>query len=351
MRKVKWGVIGIGGIAQRRTVPDMLKTAQKAELTAVMDINKDLAKNLAEKFGVKSWYTKEEDLLTDNEVEAVYIATPNYLHHKHVIMSAGEKKHILCEKPLGLNMKECEEMIQECGKNGVILGIGFMMRFHAIHRKIRELIQDGAIGKPVLGRAQLTCWYPRMEGNWRQIPEQGGGGSLVDMGSHCIDLLEMLFSSKVKEVMAFQDTLIQDYKVEDTSTVLLRFQNGSIGIVDNCFNIPDKASLNRLEVYGSGGSILTEGSIGQEPFGKMFTYVAPQRGYEALQERAEAQEVEGKEVKVEPVRIYAAEIDHISECILDGKTPEINGELGLWSVKVVSACYESANAGRTVTVT
>lgn len=350
MRKVKWGVIGIGGIAQRRTVPEMIEFSKNAELVAVMDVRKDLVENLAKKFGAKYWYLKEEDLLKNDEVEAVYIATPTYLHYKQVLMAAKAGKHVLCEKPLGLNVEECEKMIEEARRNNVLLGVGFMMRFHAIHQKAREMIRDGRIGKPVLARAQLTCWYPPIEGAWRQDPKLGGGGSLIDMGSHCIDLLETLLSSKVREVAAFQDTLVHDYPVEDTSVVLLRFENGAIGIVDNCFNVPDEASHNRLEIYGSMGSILAEGSIGQDPYGKLYVHIAPQKEYEAQQLRAAQIETKGYEVKFEPIRMYAAEIDHFSRCIIEGKEPEISGEAGLWNMKIISACYESAKTGKAVKI-
>jgi len=349
MEKVRWGVVGISGIAQRRTVPEMIEASRKAELVAVMSRSGERAEKYAKEFGAEYWYTSLKELLSNPEVDAVYIATPNNLHREQVITAARMGKHVLCEKPLGRTVRECEEMIEECRRSGVKLGVAFMMRFHGLHQKIKKLINDGTIGKPVLARAQLTCWYPKMEGAWRQDPELGGGGSLIDMGSHCIDLLEMLLSTKVKEVSAFQDTLVHDYPVEDTSAVLLRFENGAIGIVDNCFNIPDKASQNRLEIYGAQGSILAEGSIGQEPTGKGFLYYYPQEEYESKQKRI-VEEAGAKEIGYELVKMYAAEIDHFSECIIEDKEPEISGELGLWNMKIISACYESAKTKKVVKV-
>mgnify|MGYP000064708948 CR=1 FL=1 len=349
MRRVGWGVIGISGIARRRTVPEMVEASRKAELVAVMSRSRERAEKYGKQFGAKYWYTSLEELLSNPEVEAVYVATPNHLHREHVIMAARAGKHVLCEKPLGRTVDECVEMIRECRRNGVKLGVALMMRFHGLHRKIKELIERGMIGRPVLARAQLTCWYPKIEGAWRQIPELGGGGSLIDMGSHCIDLLETLLSTKVKEVSAFQDTLVQDYEVEDTSAVLLRFENGVIGMVDNCFSIPDKASQNRLEIYGSEGSILAEGSIGQEPTGRGFLYRYPQEAYESEQKRI-VEEIGAQEIRYEPVKMYAAEIDHFSECILEDREPEISGEVGLWNMKVISACYESARTKKAVKV-
>src|SRR5450759_2133842 len=119
-----------------------------------------------------------------------------------------------------------------------------MMRFISQHQAALKLIQEGRIGKPVLGRAQLSCWYPPMEGAWRQNPEQGGGGSLIDMGNHLIDLLEYVFQSPVTEISCFTGNLVQSYSAEDSALTTVRFQNGALGVVDSFFSIPDNSSRN-----------------------------------------------------------------------------------------------------------
>lgn len=120
--------------------------------------------------------------------------------------------------------------------------------------------------------------------------------------------------------------------------------------MDNCFNIPDQASRNRLEIYGTMGSILAEGSIGQDPYGKLYVHIAPQTEYEAQQLRAAQIEAGGREVEYEAIKMYAAEIDHFSRCVIEGKEPEISGEVGLWNMKVITACYESARTKKAVEV-
>ena len=326
MSKVRWGVMGAGGIADRRTIPEGIIRAKNAELTAVMDVNKEKAEEIAKKYGV-GYYNEEEALLTDKEVEAVYIATPAYLHHRQTIMSAKSGKHILGEKPMALTEEECREMIDICQENKVRLGLGFMMRFHACHKKARELVREGALGKPLLGRAQLSCWYPDIKGAWRQDPQRGGGGSLIDMGNHCIDLLEFIFDSRVREVSCFTGTLTHSYPVEDSATVLLRFDNGAQGIVDSYFSIPDASSKNRLELYGTRGSILAEGTVGQGETGELTTYLEKEdKGYNARQART-LSTVE--KFAPSPVNMYQAEIEHFSQCIQENKEPAISGEDGL----------------------
>lgn len=342
---VKWGVIGAGGIAYRRTIPEGIIKAKNAQLTAVIDVDEKRTQEIADEYKVKG-YSSEEALLNDQEVAAVYVATPVHLHCQQVIQAARAGKHVLCEKAMALTIEDCQEMIDVCRENKVRLGLGFMMRFHAYHQKARELVREGALGKPVLGRAQLSCWYPDLEGAWRQDPELGGGGPLIDMGSHCIDLLEFIFDSRVKEVSCFADTLVHSYPVEDSAAVLLRFDNGAQGIVDSCFSIPDASSKNRLELYGTRGSLLAEGTVGQGEAGELTAYLEKEdKGYDAQQGRTLSREEKLASV---PVNMYQAEIEHFSKCIQENKEPAISGEEGLWSQKVIRACYESSRTGRSI---
>lgn len=345
---VKWGVIGAGGIADRRTIPDGIMPSKIAELTAVMDIEEARTKAVAAKYGNVKYFTKEEDLIKDPNVEAVYIGTPTHLHCGQTIMAAKAKKHVLCEKPMGMNAKECEQMIEACEKNGVKLAIGYMMRFHAHHQQLREMIQAGKLGQIVMGRAQLSCWYPPIPGAWRQILKLGGGGALVDMGSHCIDLLEMLIG-KTAEVCCFTGNLVHKYESEDCASVLINFENGAKGYVDSYFNIPDASSKNILEIYGTLGSALGRGTVGQMPNGEMTAYLEKEmKGYDAKQVRAEGS-VE-LNIAPQPVGIYQAEIDDLSQCIQGNRKPQIPGERGLWNVKILEACYKSAKTGKVVKV-
>jgi len=345
---VRWGVIGCGGIAYRRTIPEGIIPAKNAELIAVMDVDEDKLKEVSQKYQVRA-YSTEEELLNDKEIEAVYIATPVYLHAQQTILAARAGKHVLCEKALALTIKDCQNMINVCRKNKVKLGIGLMMRYHAYHCKAQEMVKKGLLGKIVFCRAQLSCWYPDIKGAWRQIPELGGGGSLIDMGSHGIDVLETIIGSKVKEVSCFIDTLAHHYPVEDTAVVILRFDNDALGVVDNCFSIPDASSQNRLEIYGTKGSILAEGTIGQSPGGQMWAYLEKEtKGYDARQIR-EIISIR-KEIKVVPVNMYQAEIEDFSRCIEEDLPPSVSGEDGLWNEKVILACYKSARTGKLVTV-
>jgi len=344
---VNWGVIGAGGIARRRTIPEGIIPAENSKLIAVMDTDKKVAEEVAKEYNVKAYF-REKDLIRDKNVDAVYIATPVYLHYKQTIIALEAGKNVLCEKPMALTVKDCEKMIKTAEKYKKKLAIGYFMRFHAYHQSFKEMVKNGDLGKIVLARGQLSCWYPRIEGAWRQSPKLGGGGSLIDMGNHCLDTLEYILDSRVKELSCFTGSLVQDYPVEDSALLSVKFANGALGVVDTFFSIPDNSSRNRLEIYGSRGSILAEGTIGQMPTGKATAYLEKEtRGYAAEQKREEST---AEEITPGLVNGYQREIEVFAEAIEKDSKPPISGEDGLWSQKVVLAAYKSAKTGKRITV-
>jgi len=343
--KVKWGVVGSGGIARRRTIPEGIVAARNAELAAVCDLNEQVNREVAGQFNVPAAGTLAEMLALD--INAVYVATPAYLHHDQVIQAARAGKHILCEKPLGMTVKEVREMISVCRKLKVKLGTAFMMRFQTQHQAAAQMIKEGKLGKPLYARAQLSCWYPPIQGAWRQNIAQGGGGSLIDMGGHCIDLLEMFFGN-VKRVSCFINRSVHSYETEDSAAVLLEFENGAFGTVDAFFCIPDNSSKNILEIYGSRGSIICRNTIGQGAAGEMTAFIeGDASGYDAQQTR---QVADGMRINPAPLNPYQAEIEEFSQAIIE-KRPCLNSAaIGLANQKVICACYKSAAKGRAVKV-
>ena len=145
MDKVRFGVIGAGGIADRRTIPGMLKCDQ-AELIAVMEIDAARAEELRAKYGAKRAYTDEEALLKDPEIDAVYIASPVFLHARQAMMAADHGKHILLEKPIASTPAEAEKVLDYCDAKGVRVAAGFMMRFGSCINKMKAEYASGKIG-------------------------------------------------------------------------------------------------------------------------------------------------------------------------------------------------------------
>ena len=162
MKKVKWGILGAGGIADRRTLPGMLD-CEYSEIFAVMEVDPANAERLCEKYGAKFAYTSAEELISNPEVEAVYIASPINFHKSQVFAAAMAGKHILCEKPIALTVAECEEIENYCKNYDVLTATGFMMRFHGYHQEIKRLIAEGTIGRLVTAHS-LPAGIPKLRG-------------------------------------------------------------------------------------------------------------------------------------------------------------------------------------------
>ncbi|MBQ6901674.1 MAG: Gfo/Idh/MocA family oxidoreductase, partial [Oscillospiraceae bacterium] len=308
-----------------------------------MEVNEELSEKLRVKYGAKRAYTDHKALLADPEVDVVYIASPVNFHKEQAIDAARAKKDILLEKPICLDISNGEEVLRVCEEEGVKIATGFLMRFHAINAKIRELVQSGAIGQLVSCRAQFSCWYPDMPGAWRQVKALSGGGALMDMGVHCIDLIQNITGSKAKRVASFSKTHTFSYEVEDQASLMMELENGAVAYVESNFNIPD-AVPSKLEFYGTGGSIVAYGTLSQEEGGTIEVIAADSTlGYDAQQTRNEVKKLD---VKVEFGNMYTKELDSFGRSHRDGAPVEVPAADAIFAQRVISAAYESQETGR-----
>ncbi len=346
-RKVGWGVIGACGIAQRRTIPEGIMPARNAKLIAITDVDHARAASLARKLKTRA-VADTRALLATPGVDAVYIATPNNCHKPQTLAAARAGKHVLCEKPLAVSTRDIRAMISACKKARVKLGTGFMMRFNVYHQALKEMIKKRAFGKPVMARGQMTCWYPRMKNAWRQVHAIGGGGAMVDMGSHVIDVMEMLFG-KVVSVSAVTANRSHKYEkgVEDTCIALYKFASGVPAVLDISWGIPDEVSEFVFEFYGSTGAVKGNYSLAQGPGGNFrICQLGNAGGYDAQQ----AVKAKGGYAnwKLKTKNTYQAEIEAFSRAIIEGKPAPVSGKDGLWNHLVMEATYKAAETGMTV---
>ena len=334
--KLKWGIIGCGGIADRRTLPGMM-LASNAEPYAVMDANFAAAERCKEKYGARYAFDRIEDVLALDEVDAVYIASPVFCHKEQAIAAARAKKHILLEKPIGLTLEESREIVAVCEAEGVKLGVGFMMRYHAYHQAMKQAIAEGMIGEIVSMRAQFTCWYPDMENCWRQDKTKSGGGATIDLGVHCIDLLQYISGLEAVECTGYAQTQTFAYSVDDSSAIVMKMNNGALAMVDSNFNIPDAAAKCPLEFYGTKGSMIAVGTLSQEEGGSVEVLIAnDDTAYDAQQNRS----------LVKPVRLevlfgnmYTKEIEAFSNAVINNTEPPVNGKNTMRVHEIISAIY------------
>ncbi|MCL2164117.1 MAG: Gfo/Idh/MocA family oxidoreductase [Oscillospiraceae bacterium] len=338
MKKLRWGVIGAGGIADRRTIPGLL-LAKNAELTAIMEVTDDFSQRLRQKYSVPHAYSDEYELLKDAEVDAVYIASPVEMHAKQAMAAADFGKHILVEKPLALTSAEGDRVVEYCKSKKVLLAAGLMMRFGSYVNAMKAAIAAGKIGDVITGYAQFTCWYPDIEGAWRQSKSTAGGGALMDMGVHCIDLIQYITGGKVRQVAGLHSTMTFNYDVEDSSSIMLRLDNGAICVVQSNFNIPDDAAKWRLEFFGTKGRLLGDMIIGQVDGGSLEgMFMGEVGGYDAAQEKKESEAVI---ISAELGNMYQREIESFGDSVLYGAKIAVPALDAVQVQRVIEAAYLS----------
>jgi predicted dehydrogenase len=347
MKMLKWGVIAAGGIADRRMIPAMAASSE-AEIVAVMDSDAGKAREVALKYGVPCWYDNAEALLNMREIEAVYIASPVYCHKEQVFAAADAGKHILLEKPLALNAAEAREMVDYCKTRGILFAAGFNMRFATLHQKLKTLLEEGCIGQLVSVDAQFTCWYPEIEGAWRQKKALSGGGALMDMGIHLIDLTQYLTGSRIVKVAALNERIRFSYEVEDSSSLLVRFDNGMTGNIRANFNIPDSAARWQICFFGTKGRIIGDTTIGQEDGGRLLAICEDsEKGYDAQQNAADAKE---QVITAEYGDLFGFELHSFTDSLLNGKPLVCDAEQAVYDHMVADAAYLSSETGRFVDI-
>ena len=283
MKKIKWSIIGAGGIADRRMIPAIMKD-ENSQLVAVMERTAEKAKTIGEKYGV-AYYTEVEEMLACVDCDAVYIGTPVSCHFEQAMTALRYGKHVFLEKPIAIDGKESRKLVDAFKKAGKQITIGYMMKHHNLHEKVRELIEKDGIGQVNDIRVQFSCWYPDIPGAWRQKKSLGGGGAIMDLGVHCIELVEYLLNEEIVEIKSMYSTRTFSYEVEDCGIILFKTKSGVLGHIDVNFNIPDDASESKLEVYGSKGYAVCNGTLGQVETGTLRYLFAPQGDYSAMQNR------------------------------------------------------------------
>lgn len=254
MSILRWGILGCGNVAEHKGGPP-LYTVEDSELVAVMRRDRSKAESFAERHGAKRHYTDVDELLSDDDINAIYIATPPYLHCNQTIRASQSGKHVLCEKPMAMNIEECQQMIDACKDAGVTLMVAYYRNHYPNIEKMKYLMNDGAIGDVVLGRVNCTAYYNPNRAdlkNWRTDSKISGGGVLMDIGSHRISLLEFLMG-EIDTVNGFAETVQSDLPVDDSAVFTLRFVNGTHAVANINWNVG--VSNDDIEVFGTEGSL------------------------------------------------------------------------------------------------
>jgi predicted dehydrogenase len=222
MRKVRWGVLGAARIARVKVIPAMQRGV-RSEVVAVASRELGTAEAVASDLGIPKAYGSYEELLADPAIDAVYNPLPNHLHVPWSIRAANAGKHVLCEKPIALNVEECRALIETRDRTGVRIGEAFMVRTHPQWLRARELTQNGEIGD-LLAVIGAFSYYNRDPANIRSVPEWGGG-ALMDIGCYPIQISRFLFGREPVRVAGAVDR-DPDLRIDRLTSGLLDFAPG-----------------------------------------------------------------------------------------------------------------------------
>jgi len=245
---VRWLVIGIGDITSRRVLPAIL--AEPRSVLAGI-VTRDPAK--AAPYGAPAW-TDLARALAECGADAVYVASPVFLHAPQTIAALRAGKHVLAEKPMALDYAEALAMQRAAAASGLTLGVAYYRRLYPKVARALELMASGAIGRPVFAEATSHGWSDFADGDraWLADPKLAGGGPLRDVASHRIDLMNHLFGKPVR-VSGHLSTLVQPIAVEDNATVLIEYESGVRGMVDVRWH--SRVSRDEFRIRGTEGEL------------------------------------------------------------------------------------------------
>ncbi len=316
---IRWGILGCGDVARRR-VAAAIQQNPDSVLQAACRRNQQKLQQFCDDFQIPDSYTDSQQLLDATNIDAVYVATPVYLHEPQTLQAAQQGKHVLVEKPMAMSVRECESMIEVCQQNQVKLGVAYYRRFYPVIARIGEILASGEVGQPLSVTAVTATpfnFQPGDDGYWRVLKEEGGGGALMDIGSHRIDLFQHLLGP-ICEVAGFTSTLAADYQADNCTTLTMRFTNGVHAVLQCYFGAiidPDE-----FTILGTNGR-LTVAPLNE---GKLIVELADGRREELLPPHDNFND---------PL------IDDFIAAIAEAREPLISGAAGCGTNQVIEAAY------------
>ncbi|HEX7296412.1 MAG TPA: Gfo/Idh/MocA family oxidoreductase [Pyrinomonadaceae bacterium] len=316
---LRWGLIGCGDIAQKRVAPALAETPQ-SELVAVSRANASRLDEFADGFKVRHRFADWRDLVRSDDIDAVYVATPVNLHAEQTIAAIESGKHVLCEKPMAMNVVECDQMISAAKAHGIKLGVSYYRHFYPVVTRMKGVIDSGEIGKPVVAQVTAFEWFNPAPSNsraWLLNPEIAGGGPMFDFGCHRIQVLLHLFGP-MQKVTAVTSTALFDRVVEDTASASFKFETGGVATLTVSHAVMEPR--DSLTVFGSEGTmhvdVLNEGQL-----------VITTR--------------DGARSEMHPParNIHQPLVEDFVQAVISNREPEVTGEMGKAVAEVEEEIY------------
>ena len=336
-RKVKLGVIGAGAFSVGHL--DGIDLADNCETIAICDIDLKKAQEKAERFHIPFVYTDYHELLKREDIEAVTVPLPDQLHRQISVDALKAGKHVLCEKPMALNMEDCQEMIAAARESGKILMVGQIGRYTPCFNKAIEILESGEIGELFFVESEYAHDYSRIggTGGWRVTPERH---PVIGGGCHAVDLVRRIAGNPM-EVFAYSNhKILTDWPVDDCTIAVLKFPNNVVGKVMTSVGCKRKYTM-RTVIYGSKGTLIVD---------PLLPYITMYRTKRDSEDRFSGQSY-GIDI---PVSIddhnCRGEVTDFCNAILENKLTSCTGEEGAATVAACLAIVESAATGMPVKV-
>ncbi|MBO0936950.1 Gfo/Idh/MocA family oxidoreductase [Fibrella sp. HMF5335] len=338
-KRVGYAIVGLGHLALEELMPAFAQ-CKKSKVVALVSGNPEKMLKVARQYGIseKSCYSYATyDRLKDNpEVQVIYIVLPNSMHAEYTIRGAKAGKHILCEKPMANSAAECQAMIDACRKANRKLMVAYRIQYEPYNRLVRDMVRSNQFGKTKTIET-VNVQNSDNPAHWRFKKKLAGGGALPDIGLYCLNTIRYLTGEEPTEVFAYQSSTPGDPRfkeVEEMVSWQMRFPSG---IITNCLTHYGVHETRRYRVMAE------RGWIGLDP---AFSYSGLKMDVAFAEKKAERRE----NVSLPDVNQFAAEIDHMSECVLTDRVPFTPGEEGLQDQRIMEAIYKSAKTGRPVKV-
>jgi predicted dehydrogenase len=319
---MRWGLIGAGDIVRKR-VGEALRSGRGSELVAVSRARIDLLEPFARDVGARRWHADWRDLVIDPDVDAVYVATPVHLHAEQTIAAAEAGKHVLCEKPMAMDVSQCDRMIAACRQARVRLGIAYYRHFYPAVIRIGQLIVSGAIGEPVLAQMIASEPFDPRPGApryWLVQQSRSGGGPMADFGCHRLEVLRHLLGpvSRVRSVVA---NVALDREVEDTAVALLQFERGACAMVAVTNAAAERQDT--LAIFGTRGSI----------------HVASLNAGEIVVRTGAG---DSAEVHPPATNVHVPLVEEFVDAVRNGRDPAVDGTVGRAIAAIQDEIYADA---------
>ncbi len=337
MGKVGFGLIGTGTWGE--THLKLYSTDPRVRLACICDINEELVKRRAGEYGAESWTTDYHELLARDDVQAVAVVTPDFLHREIALAAAAAGKHILLEKPMATTVAECEEINAAVAKAGVKLMIDFHNRFNTPFTQTKAAIEAGEIGEPQMIALRLndTIFVPTEMLKWA-----GKSSVAWFIGSHSVDLVRWLFEDEVVRVYSVARSRVlaaRGVNTPDFFQSTLELSRGGVAQIENCWIMAETYPSVfdfKMELIGDKGHLMADLSTHR----MLQKYTLAEATYPDV---IGAPIVHGR-----PVGFAVESIRHFVDCVVNDKQPLVTGADGLAATKIVAAIHESAKTGKPV---